>query len=63
MQFSNDFLWGAASASYQIEGAISKTEKAKISGTLIVRKAVTLHMVKTETLPATITTDSGKMSR
>ena len=63
MQFSNDFLWGAASASYQIEGAYLEDGKGENIWTLIVRKAVTLHMVKTETLPATTTICSEKMSR
>lgn len=29
MQFSNDFLWGAASASYQIEGAYLEDGKGE----------------------------------
>ena len=37
MDFRKDFVWGAATSAYQIEGAVKEDEKASIYGMCIQR--------------------------
>ena len=58
MKFQDQFMWGTASAAYQVEGAYAEDGKG-----LIHRRADTLPTAKTAMLPATITTGFGRMFR
>ena len=53
MKFQDNFMWGTASAAYQVEGAYLADGK----------RAITLRTEKTATLPVTTTTISKKTSR
>jgi beta-glucosidase/6-phospho-beta-glucosidase/beta-galactosidase len=59
MSFKSDFLWGAASAAYQIEGAYNIDGKGPAYGMNYTK--VMLSMMKMATWPVIITTDIRKI--
>ncbi len=59
-KFPADFVWGAATSSYQIEGAAVKMAKAKISGTFLQKRTIAFLNIIQEKQPVIITTVSKK---
>lgn len=62
--FGNDFVWGTATAAYQIEGAGMKTEKGRASGITLYTSAIRKSRhAKRATSPVTFTIATKVISR
>ena len=62
-QFPEGFIWGASTASYQIEGAAQEVVGALASGTPSAKPRGRLKMATPVMWPATIITVSRRISR
>lgn len=60
--FPDNFVWGTATASYQIEGAVAEDGRAKASGTHSRTRQARSPTVRPGTLPMTTITAMPKTS-
>ena len=61
MCFKKDFAWGAATASYQVEGAAREDGRGLSVWDVFCEKKERLRTEQTVTLPATTITDMRRM--
>ena len=61
MCFKKDFAWGAATASYRVEGAAREDGRGLSVWDVFCEKKERLKMARMVTLPATTITDTGRM--